>query len=128
MKKNYRGYYNSNFEELKGKTLTKIDVDGVDKLTFFCDDNSSYHMVYYSDCRASSSIEEIHGDLEDLIGNPILLAEEVRSKDPETELQAKNEYYSNYKYESKTWTFYKLSTIKGSVIIRWYGSSNGLLF
>jgi len=69
-------------------------------------------------------IEDICGDLDDLINSEILLAEEIScgtdSEDKEIDRTRKNKYD-----ESFTWTFYKLSTIHGSVTIRWYGTSNG---
>ena len=61
---------------------------------------------------------DVVGDLKDLIGNPILLAEKVVSSDTPEDLD-------NEPSESFTWTFYKLSTIIGSVTIRWLGESNG---
>ena len=64
---------------------------------------------------------DIAGDIDDLIGSPILLAEVVTSFD---ENPPGVEIPEDYQ-ESFTWTFYKLSTIKGSVTISWYGSSNG---
>ena len=70
--------------------------------------------------------------MNDLVGSPILVAEENSSRDPSAEQIAEKEKkkleegddYDEYD-ESFTWTFYKLATIKGYVDIRWYGSSNG---
>lgn len=98
------------FDILKGKIISKID-NYRDELVFITNDGD-FRQIYIPDCCAQCSIEEIHGDLHDLIGHPVLMAEEVTNKE-----------YSDH--ESKTWTFYKLATIKGSVTIRWFGSSNG---
>lgn len=116
-------------EELIGKTITEINKTD-DELNFTCSDGSTYLMYHSQDCCESVSIEDISGDLQDLIGNPLLKAEERSSTEPDEALaaerakeKAKDEYY--YGAESETWTFYEFATIKGSVTIRWYGTSNG---
>jgi len=110
-------YNPANFNELVGKVLTKIQITHADKdeILFICEDGTKYLMYHDQDCCEVVYIEDICGDIKNLIGCPILLAEEVTNS-------------GNPKYEdteSCTWTFYKLSTIEGSVTIRWYGESNG---
>jgi len=111
------------FKSLKGKTLSKITGEvGKEEILFITDKAEKYKLYHNQDCCERVIVADIIGDLEDLVDSEILLAEEVTSEeDPE-----------DYKYEgdetwreSFTWTFYKLSTIKGSVTIRWLGESNG---
>lgn len=64
---------------------------------------------------------DIAGDLNDLIGTPLLLADEITNEQNVNPEGVKIPEYQ----ESFTWTFYKLATIKGSVTLSWYGSSNG---
>lgn len=119
-----RHKYDTNITEIIGKTLTKVertDFDG-DTLTFYADDGTIYDMYHYQDCCEHVSIEDICGDLNDLVGSPIVMAEEVYS-DNEPPLVEPD--YPNYEPDSYTWTFYKFATVKGYVTIRWYGTSNG---
>jgi hypothetical protein len=101
---------------LKGKKLLCVvrDSSGDDQIIFTTEDGEEYKMYHSQGCCESVNIEEIHGDLEDLVGHPIEVAEE-RTSDDHIKTDA----------ESQTWTFYELRTIKGSVTIRWYGTSNG---
>lgn len=91
---------------------------GDDELVFHAKDGRQFKFFHHQDCCEHVSIEDVAGDLSDLIGTPILMAEEV-SNEPEPTL-SEDEYH-----ESCTWTFYKFATIKGSVTVRWLGESNG---
>ncbi len=120
-------------EQLLGKTLTSVRKnESNDEIIFTVDDGTEYKMYHSQDCCESVSIDDINGDLNDLVGSPILVAEENSSTDPTPEQLAEKEkekleegdnYYDSG--DSFTWTFYKLATQKGYVDIRWYGSSNG---
>lgn len=107
------------FEDLKGKTLAKVEVaDDRETITLATTDGDTFRMYHSQDCCESVRVEDVNGDLADLIGSPLLQAEEVTSREnPEG---VTKEYQDSF-----TWTFYKLATIKGSVTIRWYGESNG---
>ena len=111
------------FKDLVGKTLTEIKNNG-DELIFIVDDGNEYKMYHAQDCCESVSIEDINGDLDDLIGTPILLAEVVSNYEPVSE-EDKQKTKEADEWGSCTWTFYKLATIKGYVDIRWFGESNG---
>jgi len=107
----------TSIEDLIGKIIYKIDNRG-DEMIFYCNDETVYKMYHSQDCCESVSIEDIAGDLDDLMGSPILKAsEDVSRENPEG---------VSYEYQdSFTWTFYNIATIKGHVTIRWYGESNG---
>jgi hypothetical protein len=109
------------FSELLGKTLTAIAVnDAQDEIRFTTSGGMVYLMYHDQYCCESVGIESIVGELQDLIGSPILRAEEATSDKRPAELPP-----LEWPDESETWTFYKLATVKGYVDIRWHGSSNG---
>ena len=108
--------------DLLGKTLTAIKVE-LDEIIFTRDDGQRLRMYHPQDCCEDVRVEEVIGDINDLIGSTLLMAEEVKSED-ETPPGIPPKPLKN-KGATFTWTFYKFATIKGYVTIRWYGTSNG---
>ena len=101
------------FDELLGRSLSRI-VSSDTELLLYLTENNYVRFCHHQDCCEDVYIEDITGDLDDLVGSPLLVAEEVTDyTGPDTE------------DESYTWTFYRFATRKGSVTVRWYGSSNG---
>jgi len=110
-------------KELIGKILTKVE-NNENEIIFTCEGGEQYKMYHSQDCCESVYVEDIVGDLNDLIGTPILIADEVDNPEHEERWFASLNEEKRY-LESYTWTFYKFATIKGFVDIRWYGESNG---
>jgi len=101
------------FEDLVGRILCRVE-RGDDELRLYLTDFNYVRFYHDQDCCESVSIEDVCGDLDDLVGEPLTEAEEVSGYiGPETGA------------ESYTWTFYRFGTRRGSVTVRWYGSSNG---
>lgn len=109
------------FETLLGKTLTEISGEvGDDAIVFTTDNGEQFKLFHMQDCCEDVSVEDIAGDFADLIGLPILMAEEISSQENPPDYKP-----NEWGQDSFTWTFYKLATAKGYVTIRWYGESNG---
>lgn len=99
-----------------GRTFVRVEgAVGDGELVLVAADGARFTFAHSQDCCEHVRIEDIVGDLQDLVGEPLLIAEEVSNADgPEPE------YADSY-----TWTFYKFATRKGYVDVRWLGESNG---
>jgi len=102
-------------ESMVGHVFTSVTQDG-SEMVF---ENATERFVFFhsQDCCESVSIEDICGDLQDLVGEPLLIAEEVSGETPVD--------FNEEEHDSVTWTFYKFATRRGYVDVRWFGESNG---
>jgi hypothetical protein len=98
-----------------GSTVTAVSVDIGDERSTITTDRGTLVMVHYEDRCESVQVDDVVGDINDLVGGVVVSFEEVEGDLPATD-----------RYDvSHTWTFYNIRTTKGDVTIRWYGTSNG---
>ena len=111
-----------NISELIGKTITGINgmKNGSDEVFFTTSDNKKFKMFHWQDCCEHVQIEDVCGDVSDIIGSPVVVAEEITGDTAQPSGWKEPEYCESY-----TWTFYKIDTVKGGITIRWLGESNG---
>jgi len=107
-------------EDFVGKIVSSIEVERVgscnqgpiDTIIFNFYDGDVFKMYHEQDCCESVFLEDITGDLDYLVEEKILKAEETSNQE-------------SGEHGSETWTFYHISTFKDTVSLRWYGESNG---
>src|SRR3954471_4906844 len=99
------------FSDLLGQSLKSVTVEHSygNEIIFKTDLDKVYKMYHSQDCCETVEIEDICGNFNDLLGNPILLAEEVTNQQDDEKSES----------GTGTWTFYKLGTYDSSVTIRW---------
>lgn len=114
-------YTEFKFENLKGKILTKFE-HYLGDLYFTDSKGAKYKMSHDSVCCESVWLEDVCGDLNDILDQELLLAECVTQNLSNKEL---NQCEIDNTDDCAQWTFYKLATLKNSVTLRWVGASNG---
>lgn len=109
---------NSRFEDLKGLVLTAINGAEQDSEEVVIQTSCGKRFIlhHHQDCCEHVRLAEVIGDIKDLLGEPLIEAEEVSSEGSPPEPEP---------HDCWTWTFYKMGTKKGFVTMRWLGESNG---
>jgi hypothetical protein len=100
--------------DLIGRSFTRVKATD-DEILFYLADDVYVLMNHHQDCCESVYVEDICGDLEDLVGAQIVHFEE------RTQIGGDDDS----SWGSQTWTFYDIQTTRGCVNIRWLGESNG---
>lgn len=109
---------------LVGKTFSKVYKIEDRALIFEMNDGSKVQIYHAQDCCESVYLEDICGELKDLVGSPILVAEERCFDGRDAEGIALSNKYPQNGEDYYIWTFYEIKTIKGCVTLRWYGSTS----
>ncbi len=106
-------------EIMIGQTIESIEQND-EQIIFNCE-HDAFASEHYQDCCESVGVVETHGNLEDIIGSPVISANESYP-----DLGDLPNWASQYQpYDSYTFTLQTIRTAKGEVSFLWLGESNG---
>ena len=106
------------YKEIEPRVIGKriINVNGLkensERVRIYFEDGSKLEMYHEQDCCESVYLLDFDNDVSVLKFAKLLSIEEAVED-------------GNSRDGSSTWTFYKLTTDKGRITMRWYGESNG---
>ena len=106
------------YKEIEPRVIGKriINVSGLkensERVRIYFEDGSKLEMYHEQDCCESVYLLDFDNDVSVLKFAKLLSIEEAVED-------------GNSRDGSSTWTFYKLTTDKGRMTMRWYGESNG---
>lgn len=104
----------NNLSDLVGKVVQSVvGSKGDEEFILTFQDGSMLKLHHEQDCCEHVYLEDIVGDVQDLIGHTLLVSEEVSSVRDSSD------------WGTTTWTYYRFATRKGWVDLRWCGESNG---
>ena len=108
----------ADFGDLQGLTLTKVVASSRnEEVHFFAESGEEFVLMHFQDCCESVGLEKVIGNLEDIIGIPVLFAENVSESYPNNDYQNDDGIYEEH--------YFKVGTAKGNVVFKWTGDSNG---
>lgn len=99
-------------DSIRNKIAIKVEIVNNDEMIFTMEDGSVFKFYHEQNYGESVSIKQIDGELSHLVGEPLVMVDEIINE-------------GSSECGTATWTFYKFATIKGYVTVQWYGESNG---
>jgi len=101
-------------ERIIGATIQEVTgCERESKCVTFLTDRGTLRLLHHQNCCERVYLEDANGDISDLIGGVVSVAEERSNQEGE-----RGEYRTKY-------TFYTIRTTKGDLDLRWIGRDNG---
>jgi len=104
------------FALLTGLVLERLNVNTAKDEIEIQASGRKFMMQHRQDCCESVRVDDVQGDIQRALGEKIIDAVEHTNSD-----EPRQDKWD----ESWTWTFYTIRTQSETIVIRWYGTSNG---